>query len=79
MNVEEAVEYLWGLSDDKDATAIDIVLEPSDDGAESEGAEPGKDIVDLNENIILLGPKLLTLQPHIELPNMNSCLLPCLG
>ena len=78
MNVEDAVEYLYSLPDDEDATAIDVALEPPDDGAESDGDDPSEDVVDVDENIMLLGPKLLAKQPHIELSNRNSRLEPCL-
>ncbi|XP_066969115.1 piggyBac transposable element-derived protein 3-like [Macrobrachium rosenbergii] len=79
MNVEEAAKYLHSLSDDEDATAIDIALELPDDGAESDGDDPSEDIVDVDENIMLLGPKLLAKKPHIELSNRNSRMEPCLG
>lgn len=32
MNEEEAIALLYSLSDDEGATAIDIALEPPDDG-----------------------------------------------
>ncbi|KAK4328232.1 hypothetical protein Pmani_001351 [Petrolisthes manimaculis] len=79
MNVEEAVAFLYSISDDEDATAIDIALEPPDDGAESDGDDPSEDIVDVDENIMLLGSKLLDKPPHIELSNRNSRLEPCLS
>lgn len=52
MNVEEAVALLYSLSDDEDATTIDIALEPPDDGAESDGDDPSEDIVDVEEKKI---------------------------
>ncbi|KAK3861563.1 hypothetical protein Pcinc_032475 [Petrolisthes cinctipes] len=79
MNVEEAVAFLYSLSDDEDATAIDITLEPPDDGAESDGDVPSEDIVEVDENIMLLEPKLLDKPPHIELSNRNTCVEPCLS
>ncbi|KAK3887629.1 hypothetical protein Pcinc_008333 [Petrolisthes cinctipes] len=79
MNVEEAVAFLYSISDDEDATAIDIALEPPDDGAESDGDDPSEDVVDVDENIMLLGPELLDKLPHIELSYRNSRLEPCLS
>ena len=66
MNVEEAVLFLYHLSDDDDTT-------------ESDGDNPSEDVVDVDENILLLGPKLLAKPPHIELSNRNSRLEPCLS
>ncbi|KAK4293787.1 hypothetical protein Pmani_033554 [Petrolisthes manimaculis] len=77
MNVEEAVTFLHSLSNDEDATTIDITLESLGDGAESDGDIPSEDIVDVHENIMLLGPKLLDKPPHIELTNRNTCAEPC--
>ncbi|KAK4293785.1 hypothetical protein Pmani_033552 [Petrolisthes manimaculis] len=77
MNVEEAVTFLHSLSNDEDATTIDITLEPLGDGAESDGDIPSEDNVDVHENIMLLGPKLLDKPPHIELTNRNTCAEPC--
>ncbi|KAK3885602.1 hypothetical protein Pcinc_010194 [Petrolisthes cinctipes] len=77
--MEEAVAFVYSLSDDEDATAIDMTLEPPDDGAESDGDVLSEDIVDVDENIMLLGPKLLDKPPHIELSNRNTCLEPCLS
>ena len=79
MNVEEAIEYLYQLPDDVNSTAIDIALEPPDDGAESDRDDPSEDVVDVEENVMLLGPKLLAKPPHIELSNRNSRLEPCLS
>ncbi|KAK4288691.1 hypothetical protein Pmani_038291 [Petrolisthes manimaculis] len=77
MNVEEVVAFLYSISDDEDATAIDIVLEPPDDGTKSDGEDPSEDVVvDGDENImLLLGPN----PPHIQLSNRNSRLEPCLS
>ncbi|KAK4318550.1 hypothetical protein Pmani_010461 [Petrolisthes manimaculis] len=77
MNVEEVVAFLYSISDDEDATAIDIVLEPPDDGTKSDGEDPSEDVVvDGDENImLLLGPY----PPHIQLSNRNSRLEPCLS
>ena len=79
MNVEEAIEYLYQLPDDVNSTAIDIALEPPDDGVESDRDDPSEDVVDVEENVMLLGPKLLAKPPHIELSNRNSRLEPCLS
>ena len=51
-NIEDAVEYFFNLSDDEDeeSTLIDIVLEPPDDGAESDVDDPNKDVVDVDGN-----------------------------
>lgn len=41
MNVEEAVCFLYSISDDdNEVTAIDIALEPPDDGDESDADDP---------------------------------------
>lgn len=76
-NVEEAVEYLYSLPDEENATGIDIALEPPDDGGESDADDPSEDAVDVGEeNVNLLGVKLLAKPPHIELTNRNSRLEP---
>lgn len=46
---------------------------------ESDGDDPSEDIVVVDENIMLLGPKLLDKPPHIELSNRNSRVEPCLS
>ena len=77
-NVEGAVAYLFTMPDDEQATAVDIALEPPDDGAESDGDDPSEDLVDVGvENISLLGAKLLAKPPHIENTNRNSRAEPC--
>ena len=76
-DVEEAINYLYSLADDDDATGIDIALEPPIDGAESDADDPSEDLVDIGEeNIRLLGSKLLAQPPHIELTNRNSRIEP---
>ena len=72
-NVEEALEYLYSLPEEEDATGIDISLEPPDDWAKSDGDDPSEDIVEVGEERVnLLGAKLLAKPPHIELTNRNS-------
>jgi len=77
MNVEDAVNYLCSTPDYDEATGIDITLEPPDDGAESDADDPSEDIVDIEENVKLLGPRLLANAPHIQLTNRNSRVNPC--
>ncbi|XP_045134429.1 piggyBac transposable element-derived protein 3-like [Portunus trituberculatus] len=77
MNVEDAVNYLYSIPDYDEATGIDITLEPPDDGAQSDADDPSEDIVDVEENVNLLGPRLLANAPHIQLTNRNSRVNPC--
>ncbi|KAK4314976.1 hypothetical protein Pmani_013759 [Petrolisthes manimaculis] len=77
-NVEDAVQYLFSLPDEEGTTGINISLEPPDDGAESDADDPSEDIVDIGEeNVNLLGARILAKPPHIELTNRNSCHEPC--
>lgn len=71
-NVDDAVEYLYSVSNEEGAKEIDLTLEPSDDGAESDVDDPSEDSVDIGQKSInLLGAKLLAKGLHIELTNRN--------
>lgn len=79
MNVEDAIAYLDSLEDeDEDATGLDILLEPPDDGAESDADDPNEDVVDVvEENVKLLGARLLAKPAHIQFTNRCSQIEPC--
>lgn len=73
INVEVAVNYLHSLPEEE-ATRIDIILKPPDDGAESDVDDPSEDAVHVGvENVHLLGAKLLAQPSHIQFTNRNSC------
>lgn len=57
---------MYSLPEKDGATGIDIALEPPDDGAESDADDPSEDIVDGEENVNLLGARLLAKPPHID-------------
>ena len=66
-NVEDAVEFLFTIPDEEQATAIDIALELPDDGAESDDDDPSEDVVDVGvENISWVGAKLLAKPPMLN-------------
>lgn len=66
------------IPDEEDATGIDIFLEPPDDGAESDADDPSEDVADVGEeNVKLLGARLLAKPAHVEFTNRNSQIDPC--
>ena len=70
--MEEAVSYLFTLSDDEDATGIDIALEPPEEGVESDVDDLDNDTVMVDENINLLGYRILSMPAHISLTNRDG-------
>ena len=67
-NVEDAVEFVYN-SRWWNATAIDIALEPSDDGVELDGDDPSEDLVDVCvENTNIPGVKPLAKPPILNIP-----------
>lgn len=80
VNVEDAIAYMNSIPDEEDATGIDIFLEPPDDGAESDADDPSEDVADVGEeNVKLLGAKLLAKPAHVEFTNRNARNDPCLS
>lgn len=65
------------IPDKKDATGIDIFLEPPDDGFESDAIDLSGDGVDVGEeNVKLLVARLLPKPAH-EFTNRNARIDPC--
>ena len=65
-NVEDAIAFLDTiLGEDDDAVRYDIALEPPEEGRDSDVDDLDNDAVIVDENVNLIGSRLLALPAHI--------------
>lgn len=71
-DVEEAVAFLHSMPDDDDTVGYDFALEPPDEGNESDVDDLNNDTVIVDENLNLLGSRLLAMPAAVTVTRSNG-------